>query len=207
LEAFLWAIVLIGFLSRIGLAASGVDYLIVKKLSITCFDAMALGGIVAYRTINPCTHFKWFSLNRIFHVSFYIGTVLFIISITSLHIEGKGFIYTSFAHTSFALLSVALILPVIQGGYKNRFGYLLNSAPFQFLGMISYGCYLFHLHAARMSEKLLISVGLDTDEFLVLVFLCNIFVTVVIASISWYLFEKPINSLKRYFPMNKFIKQ
>jgi len=89
-------------------------------------------------------------------------------------------------------------------GFKGWFGRFLQWRPMAYLGKISYGLYVFHnltvyalvfavrdLHASR--------IILDVPW---IERLCLLVLTVSAAAVSWHLFEKPLNDLKRFFPYN-----
>lgn len=69
-------------------------------------------------------------------------------------------------------------------------GRLLASKPMTYLGMISYGIYLWH-GLFVPSPILPYGIGL---------FVTVMIASIVIASFSWYCFEKPFNDLRHQFP-------
>jgi peptidoglycan/LPS O-acetylase OafA/YrhL len=83
------------------------------------------------------------------------------------------------------------------GGYRGK---LLDLSPVQALGRISYGVYLYHnivLALAVMSQPW---IPLNVSEQGPGRFLVVGTATVIVASMSWLIFEKPLNGLKRHFP-------
>ncbi len=83
------------------------------------------------------------------------------------------------------------------GGYCGRF---LDLSPLQALGRVSYGVYLYHnmvLALAVMSQPW---IPLNVSEQGPGRFLVVGTATVIVASMSWLAFEKPLNRLKRHFP-------
>lgn len=93
----------------------------------------------------------------------------------------------------FALAVAGLILHVwnAKGSPLLR---LLAFGPFTYLGKISYGLYVWHFPVL-----MLVAVGLQ-DVLPRGSSLLALPVTVLVATISWYAFERPINDLKRHFP-------
>jgi peptidoglycan/LPS O-acetylase OafA/YrhL len=90
-------------------------------------------------------------------------------------------------------------------GFGGAIGWFLECAPINYLGKISYGLYIIHNFAERLTLNAIILLG--SPQWLVKLFhlepgrmLLFIIVTVGLASFSWHFFEKPINNLKRYFP-------
>ena len=90
-------------------------------------------------------------------------------------------------------------------GFQGPFGRMLESAPLNYLGRISYGLYIFHNFAGSMCLHLLTLIGnpawllkcYNVPVFRILVWSS---VTIGLAAYSWHRFEKPINDLKRKFP-------
>jgi peptidoglycan/LPS O-acetylase OafA/YrhL len=90
-----------------------------------------------------------------------------------------------------SLASAALVLALWRNELR-PLGRLLSLAPLAYLGRISYGLYVYHsfVLAAVIREW----GGSRVDKLL------GFFITIAIAAISWHLFEKPINNLKRFAP-------
>jgi peptidoglycan/LPS O-acetylase OafA/YrhL len=71
---------------------------------------------------------------------------------------------------------------------------VLRFPPSVYLGRISYGIYVYHSFVPETLTALLRRCRLELDgaPFLAICFI----VTVVVASVSWFFFEKPVRSLK-----------
>ena len=67
---------------------------------------------------------------------------------------------------------------------RSKGGRSLAWKPVTYLGMISYGLYVYHWPIYRLVWMQPIPATL---------------LSIALASLSWYLYEKPINSLKRHF--------
>jgi len=68
--------------------------------------------------------------------------------------------------------------------------------PFAYFGQISYGLYLFHPNCLGWSSKYFGTYNL-TNAWV------GLAITLVVAMLSWHLFEKPINNLKNRFAYGK----
>ncbi len=68
-----------------------------------------------------------------------------------------------------------------------------------YLGKISYGIYIYHylVPLAFAAAATRLSVGYEDSGFGN--FIATSLVTIGIAALSWHLYERPINGLKRYF--------
>ena len=72
--------------------------------------------------------------------------------------------------------------------------------PLLVYGRISYGVYLYHPILLSLAVKSQPWIPLNVSEQGPGRFLVASAATIVVASISWMVFEKPLNSLKRHFP-------
>jgi peptidoglycan/LPS O-acetylase OafA/YrhL len=82
----------------------------------------------------------------------------------------------------------------VVGGVDGIAGRVLRFPPSVYLGRISYGIYVYHYFVPETLTALLRRCRLELDgaPFLAICFI----VTVVVASVSWFFFEKPVRSLK-----------
>ncbi len=96
-----------------------------------------------------------------------------------------------------ALVFVAVVHSAAQGS-TGIAGRLLASAPLRYCGMVSYGIYLYHAFVIMaLGNGWLFGRPFGTGwSMLALTTLLSI----IAATLSWYMFELPINRLKRYFP-------
>jgi peptidoglycan/LPS O-acetylase OafA/YrhL len=82
-------------------------------------------------------------------------------------------------------------------GFGGKAGALLGWKPVEFLGRISYATYLFHgLVAFAVNTFLFGFPGLSNGAIALASPLLGIPLTLVLASVSWLLLEKPINQLR-----------
>jgi len=102
-----------------------------------------------------------------------------------------------------ALLSVWAVWKA-SIGFKGLAGKCLDNPVLTYLGRISYGLYIWHMFAPSFVRNILrvlhVPASLnDGAAGFVILFAW----TVAAASLTWFLFEKPINGFKRYFPYRK----
>ena len=91
-------------------------------------------------------------------------------------------------------------------GMKGPAGAFLSMAPLRYLGQVSYALYVFHYFAPWFVYRSLEHCGVSETRIVALLgdplvgpaLLAA--VTLAGAAISWHVFEKPLNDLKRFFP-------
>ncbi len=100
-----------------------------------------------------------------------------------------------------ALISVAIVyLATTTNTGFSPIRRLLEFAPFRYIGRISYGIYLYHLFLIPIGRAVAREYGVPQMDRGPFMFLLYGGISIVLATISWYLIEAPINGLKRHFP-------
>jgi peptidoglycan/LPS O-acetylase OafA/YrhL len=84
-------------------------------------------------------------------------------------------------------------------GFGGPFGRLLEWRPIVYLGKISYGIYIFHLLVPLAFERAAEHLNTTYENSGFVNFITTSLVTFCVAALSWQLFERPINGLKRHF--------
>lgn len=112
-----------------------------------------------------------------------------------------NYITASFQGTCLSIGFAYLILRTSEG-LSGIFGKILKWPWINYLGRISYGLYVYHLFALIFIPRMYAFFGAEAlvKENFALNILSMTIWTVAVASLSWFLFEKPINNLKRFFP-------
>lgn len=110
--------------------------------------------------------------------------------------------WASVTSLAWPLLFVWLVHHVSRG-VGGPVGHILRFRPLAFVGVVSYGIYLFHLFV--MPTALIIERHTRLDLPVpstrgIVQFVVVTVVSVVAASLSWGLLERPINERKRHFP-------
>ncbi len=105
-----------------------------------------------------------------------------------------------------ALVQVLPLVPLVtvvaacSAGLGGTLGRLAELPPLLSLGRISYGVYLYHPILLAYAVKAQPWIPLNVSEQGPGRLLVAGGATLVTAALSWVLFEKPLNGLKRYFP-------
>lgn len=88
-------------------------------------------------------------------------------------------------------------------GFSGVVGRVLQNRVLVYLGKISYGIYVFHEFVPEYVKWLRSSAGVNVpfpEEEGFARFGAVLLCTLILASLSWHTFERPLNDLKRYFP-------
>jgi peptidoglycan/LPS O-acetylase OafA/YrhL len=96
------------------------------------------------------------------------------------------------------LLYFFIVLIAVKNGFKGLAKKFLENRVMVYIGKISYGLYVYHLFMGPLFFNFLNHyLKIKTSDFGY--FLIFFAMNMIIATISWYMFEKPINGLKKYF--------
>jgi peptidoglycan/LPS O-acetylase OafA/YrhL len=105
---------------------------------------------------------------------------------------GQSEIYRILAQPSLAVLVVGA-----YHGYRGPVGWLLQSPAAQFLSMISYGVYVYHMMVWYVLAEAFPALYVPGP----VTFIVISTTTVAIATLSWYGLEAPINRFRQSYPM------
>lgn len=168
-----------------------------EVLPISCFDAFGVGAMLALFTFDKQPG-SWIPSKRIPWML--AGSVALSIIFFK---AGLSFLFGLAVS-----LSSALIIMKSYDGIKGIIGKILNLPVLQYLGKISYGLYVYHnfmpwllrcITGKETNYPLFAGfISFDQMQHPYLAFLIEFIMLVTIASISWYVLEKPLNNLKKY---------
>jgi peptidoglycan/LPS O-acetylase OafA/YrhL len=97
-------------------------------------------------------------------------------------------------------LAFSILILYAARGFRGVFGKMLQWKPIVYVGRISYGIYVYHPFMLTLAIYLLQrigGVGSATQPWIASSLATVL--TLVVASLSWKLMEKPLNDLKRRF--------
>jgi peptidoglycan/LPS O-acetylase OafA/YrhL len=158
-----------------------------------CFDSLGVGAFLAYLVRNP--HF-W-RPDRCAKMLLAVGLPGCLIT--------YGFHLLPKLDQTFAAFCFGWLVYTAANGFGGAFGSLLQAGPIVYLGRISYGIYVLHMFAIDALELLIRQLHLPAaimDHGLLRAPILAV-LTIGIASVSWYLYEKPLNDLKRLWPYSR----
>lgn len=169
-------------------------------------DCFGLGGLLAY-----LFHYK--TISSISFKSIYlIASLVFVFFILllnhSINHHQASFTYLVLERFIFAVFGLFLIARAVEGK-NDMFGKFLKNSIVNYLGLISYGLYLYHnfiynLFHERATLFGFFKIKFSLSRFWVFenqfsLFLINLVILIIVASLSWFFIEKPFNSLKNKF--------
>ncbi|MHA4742127.1 acyltransferase family protein [Dyadobacter sp. MSC1_007] len=189
----------------------GTDHVTMSQWTVAyvstpaCFDSFALGGLMAWVQLYKKELFvKWFSKPWPVILGL-IGWILIQFWAKS-YDERFNMPFVVLDRTVSSIFGFLLIGRAVMG-FKGIMAWFLENPAVIYLGKISYGLYLYHnfvynhFHSGPMhpTVRLFRKIyqyaptlkGSIAFEALVVVTL-----TILVASVSWHFFEKPINALK-----------
>lgn len=180
-----------------------------RLLTPSCLDCFCLGGSFAYGELNRgrvfrfvTKHFKGFLLTS-------FSAVVIIEFLQKVHYSEIVFLSVYFTITS--IFASLVVFRASSGFNQPLLKKILTSKPLLYIGKISYGIYLFHViipYFYTINLPFPFSYTLNIPKALgwpslYVIELIRFLILIGLASASWFLFEKPINNLKRFFPYPK----
>ena len=186
--------VAIGPATKVILGMNDVSERAIRFFTLSRMDTLALGALLAY-AVHQCGLLP-IAKGRISGWLIWAGLPLFcvVVGLRAIGISSTNWLILEMSAET--LLCGWVVLRAAQG-FQGLIGRFLSSAPLVYLGQISYGLYLLH----KPIPSILGAYGIDTDEIPTGIgFLLYTILAILAASLSWYLFEGPINRLKRNFP-------
>ncbi len=169
-------------------------------VTTSCLDALAAGALLA--TVWEAGPAAVVLRRRLRRLSLTMGMVLLVgvVAMTLLRLDWRYAVACK--HLGYALVACWLVDRAAEGfGGVGR--WILQTRPIVYIGGISYGIYVYHEFVPTLLGVCETRLGLSLHfppEGGPLCLLYVTAVTLLIASLSWHLFEKPLNNLKDRFP-------
>lgn len=165
-------------------------YEFAELLTPAKMDSFGLGAVLAYFTLYKKDNSEFQNKGlKIFLIVYLIIMIFFSFINPSLNT-------VIFINLNLSLIFLFLIAKTAKG-FTGFWKIIFENKVLMYLGKISYGLYLFHKFIPDIYDKL----GLPVQNLYLKLFIEGILL-ITISSVSWFLIEKPINSLKNKFAYN-----
>lgn len=176
---------------------------------ISALDSFGMGGLLAYLHIYHRDLFEKIGNNN-WGILFFGILCLFSYYFDEHSLYEHNNVFSSVLEITFFVYLSFFIVAKVGASKTGIFGAFFLSKPINYLGTISYGLYVYHNFVFNyyhfenntlwwyITRNIPLSY-LELINFVPLKFVLNFTVLVVIASISWFFIEKPINDLKNKF--------
>jgi peptidoglycan/LPS O-acetylase OafA/YrhL len=174
----------------------GVNQVAVWVLTPGACDTLCLGALLAY--LNSYGDELLLSKKRVLHLFLLTGLLITIVLPILSWLDAQNLVISALADTGRGLLFTCLVAAAARG-FKGFVGKLLESKLIVYLGKISYGIYLIHAFMPEIAYRTLDYCGLSSYASPLLVAVFSTVATIVVATITWHILERPINELKRFF--------
>lgn len=162
----------------------------------TCLGAFGFGGLLAFILVyNPALLGKACRLLNI----------VAILSLVFLVWQMKFTPHIFLQRSAVSLITLWMLSHIVYKGPANYFSFILNSKPLLFLGKMSYGIYLYHypMFALKGFTSPWLHLPISSQANLYITLAINFCLLLTVAWASWTFVEKPILSLKKYFPYER----
>ena len=164
--------------------------------TISCFFIFISGSLVAYFQFYHADKFKNFSWKTVGWIILIFMMLLFPLYNRELYDPRLNFIYVCMKPLV-AILFGLIVAYAAAFKFKSIFRWILENPVMQYLGKISYGLYIFHLFLYPLWYWIngYLHVSIQPIPLFFVLFALD----VVLASLTWYLLEKPFLRLKKRF--------
>jgi peptidoglycan/LPS O-acetylase OafA/YrhL len=159
------------------------------------FDVLALGALLAVAVRAPQTVLP---SRRVAGRAFVALFAVFVVAFLLGGLDRYGAFCRIGGYSLVAFMFLALVTWTIQSRGEKSTAWL-RVRPLQYLGKICYGVYLLQRPAEVVLVKLLGATGIDIPADSLALVIAKMLFAFGVASLSWYLFEKPILKLKDRF--------
>lgn len=188
-------LILFSIFSRFIFYALSANWMWISYFTLNCLYSFGFGAIMAYWIVEKKSIVNLLIRRWVLPASFSLYAILYIVQY-KFNLEWYRHV---FEEVVFASLAALIILKASSNGFKGIFKFLLENKFVVYSGVISYGLYVFHLFIPQLGYYVFTFLDIKVENGYLL-FPIYYFLTLLVATISWFLFEKPINDLKSRFP-------
>lgn len=184
---------------RIALFYIGLPVPVIKVFPLTSLDFLGMGALIAIAQKNPNLLLWGLKPERLLKIACLVAALIFSL-IQTLKYLGYQNVLSYVISTSSLVICCGCLISLASYGIGGIWKPVLEFSALRFIGTISYGLYLYHFFVASYLEQWFPNLVLDNLEQNAWVrFMIFSIVSFVIATLSWFLIEKPLLRLKKYF--------
>ena len=166
-------------------------------LVINQMYSLGFGALIAYYFKYEPEFFEKISVSKMKGILI-IGLLLYTLVFIYRKPDSLFEMFRLFKNPAMSVIYFFAVLIAVKDGFKGLIKKILESRVMIFIGRISYGLYIYHLFINDLFLHVINKyTKIQTTPFGY--FLIFLVLNFLIASLSWYLIEKPINGLKKYF--------
>jgi len=166
--------------------------------TLSCLDTFGVGTYIAYLSIYEKETFKKLIENKtLLRISVII--LLFAAVFGTFFQKGNHYyldFYRVVERTVVSFGTIWLVGYAYFDKYNTSINRLFQSKTILYLGKISYGIYLYHFFVTHICSIILNRMNLQVYNHIRYLLPIYFIITFIFATLSWELFEKPINKLK-----------
>jgi peptidoglycan/LPS O-acetylase OafA/YrhL len=193
----IYAAILLSFLSRLYCCIQYPgNWMMGSYFSLNLVFPLATGALAAfYRQYNE----KLFRNVLCNPYLFYITGALYFCSYFPVMHFFPSILHEATDVCFFSLFALLFVSRASSSGFRYAGKFLLENKASLYIGMISYGLYVYHMFIPGFyKNQIAIPLHLHIGSWS-LSWILTFMVLVLIATLSYFLIEKPLNSLKRFF--------
>jgi peptidoglycan/LPS O-acetylase OafA/YrhL len=159
-------------------------------------DSLGIGSLFAY--LMRLAKGARFEAATVGKICLWVGLPLSLIGVAGDRVPYALF---TIGHTGLVLFYGWIVFQAAKG-FPGLIGSFLSNKVVVYFGKISYGLYVFHHFAPAMASFLCARLNMTglLDRSLPIRLLFSSVITIILTMLSWHLFEKPLNDLKRFIP-------
>jgi peptidoglycan/LPS O-acetylase OafA/YrhL len=186
------------------IAFTSGDGQLLARMPFSNIEGIAYGALIAYSSrLGIADRILSFVSRRLWLPGFagamLVSWVFF--SQVSLRAYASNFsmtAYMAFPDLMFALSVGPLVALSSRRNLPSFANSFLSSKVMVYLGTISYGTYVYHFAMMPVWPRVTTALGIDQSGYVA--FMVEIAITILIASASWFIVEKPVLRLKKRLP-------
>lgn len=173
------------------------QYWLAEILVICSMHTLGIGALIAYYVKYDNLKINNLNLSNIKTLLLFLF-VFYVIVFIYRKPDDLYLLFKHFKNPILTLIYGIVVLIAIKDGFKGIVKHILENKIMVYIGRISYGLYIYHLFMMPIYFRV-IHKYFKIDASPIGYFFIYLALNIVISSISWYLIEKPINNLKRFF--------